>query len=65
MMFGLFTKLFKKKIKYHEISKFLKPNDLFFDIGAHIGDKSKEFYLCVKVKKNPVEQCSNKIFGIF
>ena len=26
-------------------------------------DKSKEFYLCVKVKKNPVEQCSNKIFG--
>ncbi|MDC0436112.1 FkbM family methyltransferase [Candidatus Pelagibacter sp.] len=42
MMFGLFTKLFKKKIKYHEISKFLKPNDLFFDIGAHIGDKSKE-----------------------
>ena len=42
MMFELFTKLFKKKIKYHEISKFLKPNDLFFDIGAHIGDKSKE-----------------------
>ncbi|MCH2295475.1 MAG: hypothetical protein MK488_10920, partial [SAR324 cluster bacterium] len=25
--------------------------------------KSREFYLCVKVKKNPVEQCSNKIFG--
>ena len=26
-------------------------------------EKSREFYLCVKVKKNPVEQCSNKIFG--
>ena len=41
-MFELFLRLFKKKIKYHEVSKFLKPNDLFFDVGAHMGDKSKE-----------------------
>ena len=41
-MYELFTKFLKKKIKYHEVSKFLKPNDLFFDVGAHHGDKSKE-----------------------
>ncbi|MBD1157311.1 FkbM family methyltransferase [Pelagibacterales bacterium SAG-MED20] len=41
-MCEFFTKFFKKKIKYHEVSKFLKPNDLFFDVGAHHGDKSKE-----------------------
>jgi len=39
---NLFVKLFKKKIKYHEVSKLLKSGDLFFDIGAHLGDKSKE-----------------------
>ena len=39
---NLINKLFKKKIKYHEISRLLKPGDLFFDIGAHLGDKSKE-----------------------
>ena len=32
----------KKKIKYHEVSKFLNTNDLFFDVGAHLGEKSKE-----------------------
>jgi FkbM family methyltransferase len=34
--------LFKKKIKYHDVSKFLNTNDLFFDVGAHLGEKSKE-----------------------
>ena len=34
-----------------------------FANAASDSDKSREFYLCVKVKKNPVEQCSNKIFG--
>ena len=34
--------LLKKKIKYHEVSKFLNTNDLFFDVGAHLGEKSKE-----------------------
>ena len=41
-MIELFKKLFKKKIKYHEVSKLLKSQDLFFDVGAHMGDKSKE-----------------------
>ena len=35
-------------------------NTVYASSDSH---KSKEFYLCVKVKKNPVEQCSNKIFG--
>ena len=39
---NLISKLFKKKIRYHEVSKFLKPNDLFFDVGAHFGEKSKQ-----------------------
>jgi FkbM family methyltransferase len=34
--------LFKKKLKYHDVSKFLNTNDIFFDVGAHLGDKSKE-----------------------
>jgi len=36
------TIFFKNKIKYHDVSKFLKTNDLFFDVGAHLGEKSKE-----------------------
>jgi len=39
---NLINKLFKKKIRYHEVSKFLKPNDLFFDVGAHFGEKCKQ-----------------------
>ena len=38
----IFSFIFKKKIKYHEVSKFLNKGDLFFDVGAHLGDKSKE-----------------------
>ena len=38
----IYSLLFKKRIKYHDVSKFLNENDLFFDIGAHLGDKSKE-----------------------
>lgn len=33
---------FHKRIKYHDVKKFLKKNDLFFDVGAHMGEKSKE-----------------------
>ena len=36
------TLIIKKKIKYHDVSKFLNTNDLFFDVGAHLGEKSKE-----------------------
>ena len=39
---NLIKNILKKKIKYHEVSKLLKPNDLFFDVGAHFGDKSKQ-----------------------
>ena len=38
----IITLLIKKKIKYHDVSKFLNTNDLFFDVGAHLGEKSKE-----------------------
>ena len=38
----LLSLLINKKIKYHDVSKFLNTNDLFFDVGAHLGEKSKE-----------------------
>ena len=38
----IYSLLFKRKIKYHDVSNFLSANDLFFDVGAHLGDKSKE-----------------------
>ena len=47
----IYSLLFKRKIKYHDVSKFLNENDLFFDIGAHLGDKSKEL---IKNKINVV-----------
>jgi FkbM family methyltransferase len=50
-MFGLFKKLFKRRIRYHDVKKFLNTNDLFFDVGAHLGDKSKEL---IKNKINVV-----------
>jgi len=33
---------FHKRIRYHDVKKFLNPGDLFFDVGAHLGSKSKE-----------------------
>ena len=33
---------FHKRVRYHDIKKFLNPGDLFFDVGAHLGSKSKE-----------------------
>ena len=33
---------FHKRIRYHDIKKFLNPGDLVFDVGAHLGEKSKE-----------------------
>jgi len=50
-MFELFKKLFKRRIRYHDVKKFLNTNDLFFDVGAHLGDKSKEL---IKNKINVV-----------
>ena len=40
-MFKFFKKL--KRKKYHEILKLINRGDLYFDIGAHLGEKSKPF----------------------
>ena len=40
-MFKFFKKL--KRKKYHEILKLINKGDLYFDIGAHLGEKSKPF----------------------
>ena len=40
-MFSLIKSFFKKK-KSHEVLKLLNSGDLFFDIGAHLGEKSKK-----------------------
>ena len=37
-----FLKKFRRK-KYHEILKLINKGDLYFDIGAHLGEKSKPF----------------------
>ena len=37
-----FIKSFLKKKKSHDILKLLNSGDLFFDIGAHLGEKSKK-----------------------
>ena len=37
-----FFRRFKRK-KHHEILKLINKGDLYFDIGAHLGDKSKPF----------------------
>ncbi len=38
-----FLKSFFNKKKSHDVVKLLRSGDLFFDIGAHLGDKSKQF----------------------
>jgi FkbM family methyltransferase len=38
-------------MKYHDAKRFLDKGDLFFDVGAHFGDKSKEL---IKNKINVV-----------
>ena len=40
-MFSFIKSYFKKK-KSHDVLKLLNPGDLFFDIGAHLGEKSKK-----------------------
>ena len=41
-MISLLNLFFRKK-KPHDIIKLLNSGDLFFDVGAHVGDKSKQF----------------------
>ena len=38
-----FLNLFLKRKKSHDVVKLLKTGDLFFDVGAHVGDKSQQF----------------------
>ncbi len=40
-MFSFIKSYFKKK-KSHDVLKLLNSDDLFFDIGAHLGEKSKK-----------------------
>ncbi|MDA9604240.1 FkbM family methyltransferase [Candidatus Pelagibacter sp.] len=58
---------FHKRIKYHDIKKFLNPGDLFFDVGAHLGNKSKEL---IKNKINvvmiePQPECLEKLRKLY
>ena len=41
-MISIIDLLFKKK-KNHDVVKLLNTGDLFFDVGAHVGDKSQQF----------------------
>ena len=38
-----FIKSYFKRNKSHDVLKLLNSGDLFFDIGAHLGEKSKKF----------------------
>ena len=65
-MFSFFN-YFLKKRKSHDVVKLLNPGDLFFDIGAHLGDKSKQF-----IDKNlkaimlePLPQCIDQLKAKF
>ena len=58
---------FNDKIKYHDVKKLLSPGDLFFDVGAHIGSKSKEL---IKDKLNvvmiePQPECLKKLRKLY
>ena len=41
-MISIIDLLLKKK-KNHDVVKLLNTGDLFFDVGAHVGDKSQQF----------------------
>ncbi len=61
-MFSLIKSFFKKK-KSHEVLKLLNSGDLFFDIGAHLGEKSKKILdknLKV-VMLEPLPQCVKQL----
>ena len=60
-MFSFFK--FFKKSKSHDVVKLLHSGDLFFDIGAHLGDKSQQF-LKKKLKTimlEPLPECVKKL----
>ena len=65
-MFSLIKSFFKKK-KSHDVLKLLNSGDLFFDIGAHLGEKSKKILdknLKI-VMLEPLPQCVKQLKEIF
>lgn len=59
-------KIFKRK-KYHEILKLIDKDELYFDVGAHLGEKSKPF-----INKNirtimiePLPSCVKKLQKLY
>ena len=65
-MFSFIKSYFKKK-KSHDVLKLLNSGDLFFDIGAHLGEKSKKILdknLKI-VMLEPLPQCVKQLKEIF
>ena len=58
-----FIKYFFNKKKTHDVTKLLNSGDLFFDIGAHLGDKSKQFLdkNLKAVMVEPLPQCVDQL----
>ena len=61
-MISFLKYLFNKK-KSHDVTKLLNSGDLFFDIGAHLGDKSKQFLdkNLKAIMVEPLPQCVNQL----
>ncbi len=58
-----FIKYFFNKKKSHDVTKLLNSGDLFFDIGAHLGDKSKQFLdkNLKAIMVEPLPQCVDQL----
>lgn len=58
-----FLKYFFNKKKSHDVTKLLNSGDLFFDIGAHLGDKSKQFLdkNLKAIMVEPLPQCVDQL----
>ena len=58
-----FIKSYFKRNKSHDVLKLLNSGDLFFDIGAHLGEKSKKILdknLTI-VMLEPLPQCVKQL----
>ena len=60
-MISFFKSLFNKKS--HDVTKVLNSGDLFFDIGAHLGNKSKQFLdkNLKAIMVEPLPQCVEQL----
>ena len=63
MMLTKILKIFKRRKKQHEVLKYIKPGDLYFDIGAHLGEKSLPFInkKCKTIMVEPLPFCINEL----